>query len=88
MTAPAPIRVVLADDHALVLEGLRNLLAAEPGVEILATATDGADMEMKPRAVDVPVTRALGEGPQGRDSQIEAAVKTLLAQLDRRATPR
>ena len=52
------------------------------------TATDGADMEMKPRAVDVPVTRALGEGPQGRDSQIEAAVKTLLAQLDRRATPR
>ena len=43
MTAPAPIRVVLADDHALVLEGLRNLLAAEPGVEILATATDGAE---------------------------------------------
>jgi DNA-binding NarL/FixJ family response regulator len=41
MTAPAPIRVVLADDHALVLEGLRNLLAAEPGVQILATATDG-----------------------------------------------
>lgn len=52
------------------------------------TASDGADMEMKPRPVDVPVTRALGEGPQGRDSQIEAAVKTLLAQLDRRATPR
>jgi DNA-binding NarL/FixJ family response regulator len=42
--APAeghPIRVVLADDHALVLEGLRALLAAEPDLRVVATATDG-----------------------------------------------
>ena len=43
------------------------------------TATDGSDMEMQPRPVDVPVTRALGESAQGRDSQIETAVKELLA---------
>ncbi|MFL5576879.1 MAG: response regulator [Gemmatimonadaceae bacterium] len=36
-----PLRLVLADDHALVLEGLRGLLAAEPGLHVLATATDG-----------------------------------------------
>jgi DNA-binding NarL/FixJ family response regulator len=36
-----PIRVVLADDHALVLEGLRSLLAAEPDITVIATATDG-----------------------------------------------
>ncbi len=36
-----PIRVILADDHALVLEGLRSLLAAEPDIHIIATATDG-----------------------------------------------
>lgn len=36
-----PIRVVLADDHALVLEGLRSLLAAEPDILVIATATDG-----------------------------------------------
>ncbi len=36
-----PIRVVLADDHALVLEGLRSLLAAEPDIIVIATATDG-----------------------------------------------
>lgn len=35
------IRIVLADDHALVLEGLRALLAAEPDLNVVATATDG-----------------------------------------------
>jgi DNA-binding NarL/FixJ family response regulator len=32
---------VLADDHALVLEGLRTLLASEPDLRVVATATDG-----------------------------------------------
>ena len=50
------------------------------------TASDGSDMELHPRPVDVPVTRALGESAQGKDSQVEAAVKELLAQLDRRGT--
>lgn len=36
-----PLRLVLADDHALVLEGLRALLATEPDLHVLATATDG-----------------------------------------------
>ena len=35
------IRIVLADDHALVLEGLRALLSAEPDLRVVATATDG-----------------------------------------------
>lgn len=39
--ALSPLRLVLADDHALVLEGLRALLTAEPGLHVLATATDG-----------------------------------------------
>src|SRR4051794_20990191 len=36
------MRVVLADDHPLVLGGLRVLLQAEPGVEIVAAVPDGA----------------------------------------------
>jgi len=40
--APKPmIRIVLADDHALVLEGLRALLSDEPDLRVVATATDG-----------------------------------------------
>jgi DNA-binding NarL/FixJ family response regulator len=35
------IRIVLADDHALVLEGLRALVNAEPDLRVVATATDG-----------------------------------------------
>src|SRR3954468_13994490 len=36
------MRVVLADDHPIVLGGLRALLLAERGVEIVAAALDGA----------------------------------------------
>jgi C-terminal processing protease CtpA/Prc len=50
------------------------------------TAGDGSQMEMNPRQVDVPVTRALGEGAAGKDTQLDAAVKTLLDQIGRRAT--
>lgn len=35
------VRLVLADDHALVLEGLSALIAAEPDLRVVATATDG-----------------------------------------------
>lgn len=38
---PDPISVILADDHALVLEGLRTLLAAEDDLRVIATASDG-----------------------------------------------
>jgi len=36
------MRVVLADDHPVVLGGLQALLASEPGVEIVAAVPDGA----------------------------------------------
>ncbi len=42
---------------------------------------DGTDMELHPRPVDVPVSRPVGESYSGRDSQLDAAVKTLLGQL-------
>jgi len=36
------IRVLLADDHAVVREGLRSLVNAQPGMEVVAEALDGA----------------------------------------------
>jgi DNA-binding NarL/FixJ family response regulator len=40
-TDPRPIRIVLADDHELVLEGLRGLLQREPDMQVVAAVTDG-----------------------------------------------
>ena len=47
------VRLLLADDHEIVRRGLRALLEAEPGWEIVAEAGDGRDAiektkEMKP----------------------------------------
>jgi DNA-binding NarL/FixJ family response regulator len=37
------VRVLLADDEALVRAGLRMILEAEPGIEVVAEAADGVD---------------------------------------------
>ncbi|WP_447036283.1 response regulator [Streptomyces sp. DSM 118878] len=39
------IRVVLADDHPVVREGLRAMLSAEPDVEVVAEASSGPRAE-------------------------------------------
>src|SRR5262245_2849029 len=35
------IRVLLADDHAVVREGLKALINAQPGMEVVGEAADG-----------------------------------------------
>lgn len=37
------IRILIADDHAIVREGLRALLATEPDLELVAEAADGQE---------------------------------------------
>lgn len=39
----SPIRILLADDHALVRRGLRLILDAEPDLTVVAEAGDGAE---------------------------------------------
>ncbi|CAM5334116.1 response regulator transcription factor [Streptomyces xanthochromogenes] len=39
------IRILLADDHPVVREGLRGMLAAEPDLEVVAEAADGPQAE-------------------------------------------
>jgi two-component system, NarL family, nitrate/nitrite response regulator NarL len=38
---PSPIRILIADDHPLFRDGLRRLLQAEAGFEVVAEASDG-----------------------------------------------
>jgi tricorn protease len=42
----------------------------------------GGDMEMHPRPVDVAVNRPVGESYTGHDSQLDAAVRELLQQIE------
>lgn len=36
-----PIRIILADDHKIVRQGLRSLLKSHPGFEVIGEASDG-----------------------------------------------
>ena len=38
-----PVRIVLADDHTLVRSGIRRILEAQAGLEVVAEAADGAE---------------------------------------------
>ncbi|UCC77023.1 MAG: response regulator transcription factor [Anaerolineales bacterium] len=51
MSASKPIRVLIADDHAIVREGLRWLLHTEPEMELVGEATDGVDAVSKARSL-------------------------------------
>jgi tricorn protease len=50
----------------------------------LITGADGKNMENNPRPVDVAVTRPIGESYTGRDSQLDVAVRELLAQIGKK----
>ncbi len=46
-----PIRIFIADDHALMRVGLRSMLGLEPDLEIVGEAADGEDAVRQVRAL-------------------------------------
>lgn len=57
MTQPAKLRILLADDHAVVREGLKTLVNAQPDMEVIDEADDGraALQKAKGSAPDIVV---------------------------------
>ncbi|MEV7813927.1 response regulator transcription factor [Streptomyces flaveolus] len=51
--SPSTIRILLADDHALVRRGVRLILDQEPDLEVVAEAGDGAEAVELARTHDV-----------------------------------
>ncbi|HEX4004978.1 MAG TPA: response regulator transcription factor [Acidobacteriaceae bacterium] len=88
----APVRVLIADDHALFRDGLRRLLEEEPGYEVVGEAADGEmllslarqtqadiillDLAM-PRQDGMEVLRTLA------DMEISARTLVLTASIDK-----
>jgi len=64
-----PIRVLLVDDHPMVRRGLRSLLSAYTGIEVVGEAIDGAmALEIAPQlSPDVIVLDLLLPGANGID---------------------
>jgi NarL family two-component system response regulator LiaR len=44
-----PIRILIADDHAIVREGLRGLIETEEGMELVGEAADGVEAVLQAR---------------------------------------
>ena len=86
MNAIGKISILLADDHAIVREGLRSLLTFEADLEIVAEAENGRDAvrlarEHKPNVAVIDIAMPLLNG-------IEAARQiTLQVRQDKSADP-
>ena len=50
-----PIRILIADDHAVVREGLRALIESEPGMELVDEAADGVEAVSMARSLQPDV---------------------------------
>jgi len=78
VSLPLVTRILLADDHAVVRSGLRLVLEAEPDMEVVAEAGDGA--EAIRRALDAPADLAILDISMPRMTGLQAA-----AEIRRRA---
>jgi DNA-binding NarL/FixJ family response regulator len=71
MTTPLKTRILIADDHPIVLRGLRMVLDAQPDLEVVAEATDG-DQAVE-RAVFEEIHLAILDISMPRKTGLQAA---------------
>lgn len=79
------VRVMVADDHAVVRAGIVALLAAEPGLEVVGEASDGLEavkqaLELRPAVVvmDVRMPGLTGDAATARIREAAPEVRVLV----------
>ncbi len=78
---PKAIRILLADDHPVVTQGLAAIIATSPGLEVVGTACDGAEAirmvdELRPDALVLDLRMPGMDGFEVVKRLIEASVPT------------
>ena len=80
-----PIRIVIADDHALLRQGIKNVLSLEPDFDVIGEAADGAEAiykvdNLKPDILllDVNMPRLNGLEVTKQLKQASATVKVII----------
>lgn len=78
-----PIRVILADDHAVVRAGLKAVLGASPEIEVVGEASDGAEaVELAERLdPDVVIMDLTMDRMDGATATREIVAKKLRARV-------
>ncbi len=79
MTA-ANIRILIADDHPVVREGLQGLLSIKPGFEVIGTAEDGEEAVLQARLLKPDVIVMDLEMPRKNGLQAIEEIKAANAQ--------
>jgi len=86
-----PVRILIADDHAIIRRGLRTLLEHEPGLEVIAEACDGREaIEMAKRErphvvildIGMPNLNGIEAGRQIAEKLPETQIVILTVQAD------
>lgn len=83
-----PIRVLLADDHTLMRQGIRRLLEAEPDMEVVGEAADGVAavqeaVRLQPHVVllDYTMPRLDGQHATRKIKQRHPSIKVIILSM-------
>lgn len=77
-----PIRVLIADDHALLREGLRSVLELEEDIEIVGEAVDGADVVRKCHELQPDIVLMDVNMPEGGGVEATRRIRRELPHID------
>jgi DNA-binding NarL/FixJ family response regulator len=88
VTVPLKTRILLADDHSMVRRGLRMVLDAEPDMEVVAEAGDGAEAvelgmsgEIDLAVMDVSMPRLTGLQAAAELKRRRSELRTLMLSM-------